>query len=702
MVPTVAILIPVLGRPHRVAPMIGSVAAGTAGAQYRLLFLASDGDQPTIDALDAAGADYLVTEAGRGSWARKINDGYRATTEEWIFTGADDLAFHPDWFPRALRWADDRTGVIGTNDICNPRVMSGAHSTHSLIRRSYVDEHGTIDGPGVMHEAYAHQYADDEAVQTAMARGVYVHAFDSIVEHLHYTNGKAPDDATYRLGRADTRDSKRLFLTRRRLWSPTPDRSPRPATVPSPARAVVVTACYGGIDTTLHRAAPQDIPVDWVCFTDQPGLAAPAPWKVIHSPGRFDHPNLAAKVHKATPTVDCTDVVWVDASMEVTSRSFVREALAARHDGVAVFAHPRRRCIYTEADASLGAEGQGGKYDGQPLLAQVAHYRTEGHPPDGGLYACGVVAWDLADSRAVELGRVWLAECERWSWQDQLSFPVVCRRLGITPGVFPIRQIERNIRGCLANRWLRIHPHTTTPAVPPLVADVSVVVPYTSADDARQAARRYVLGWYARHHPTWELIEGDSGPGDWSKGRALADGVTRAAHDILILGDADSVAPAEVLEDAARLVAGGAAWVMPHKLVYRYDQAPTEAVYSGAHPEANPAWCRGRRPYVGVAGGGIVVLTRQAWNITGGIDSRFTGWGGEDISFARALETLCGPAVRLAGPLFHLFHPQELQGRHRRGSTESEALAGRYLDAYGNPDAMRALIGEHTLEEVTV
>jgi len=679
----VAILIPVLGRPHRIAPTIESVVAATP-EPHRLLFLVNDNDEPTIAALKTAGADWIAVPPARGSWACKVNDGYRSTTEPWIFTGADDLAFHAGWFSRALTWANHETGVIGTNDIANHRVMTGVHSTHSLFRRSYVDELGTIDGSGVMHEGYAHDYADDEAIATAIARGAYTHAFDSIVEHLHPMVGKAPDDATYRLGRSRSRDGKRLFIQRRRLWA----NIARPGATP---RATVITACYGGVDTTLHRQATQDIPVDWVCFTDQAELVAPAPWRVVHQAARFDQPCLAAKVHKTTPTADTTDVVWIDASMEVTSRSFVREALAARHDGVAVFAHPRRDCIYAEAEASLGAEAQGGKYADQPLLDQVAAYRADGHPERGGLYACGVVAWDLANPTAVKLGRAWLEECERWSWQDQLSFPVACRRLGLTPGVFPIRQIEKNGRLFLSNRWLRIWPHTTMPPAPvaPPVS-VSVAIPYTSDDEHRQAARRYVLAWYARHHPDWEIIEGDC-VGEWSKGRALAAATERASHDILVVADADSIVPADTLNDAVRRVADGANWVMPHRTVYRLSQTHTERVYAGAEPQRRDT---ARSPYTGVIGGGIVALSRQTWQAVGGIDPRFVGWGGEDIAFGWALETLCGPGVRLSGPLFHLWHEQEPKGDHRRGSPESEVLAGRYRDAHKKPDAMRALIDE--------
>lgn len=213
----VAILVPVLGRPHRVKPLLESVKKATP-EPHRVLFLPDSTDAEEIAAIEEAGAEYLAVDPP-ASWASKINAGYRATSEPWFLCAADDLEFHPGWFSRALRWAKDETGVIGTNDLLNPRVMTGQHSTHMLVRRSYADAHGTIDEEGkVCHEGYAHEYADDELVQTAMSRGAYVHAFDSIVEHLHYWNGKLPEDATYRLGRQHTARSRRLYRTRTRLW----------------------------------------------------------------------------------------------------------------------------------------------------------------------------------------------------------------------------------------------------------------------------------------------------------------------------------------------------------------------------------------------------------------------------------------------------------------------------------------------------
>jgi Protein of unknown function (DUF616) len=213
----------------------------------------------------------------------------------------------------------------------------------------------------------------------------------------------------------------------------------------------IVTALYGGGDV-IRPQAEQDTACRWLCHTDDPKLEVPEPWeKVVQAP-QFKNPRLAAKVPKMLP--EAYPWIWIDANIEITSRSFARQALVCVSDGMALYRHPRRDCIYTEAEASVGAESQGGKYDGQPIAEQVASYLASGHPEHGGLYACGTIAYDGIDPR---FGPYWLAECARWSIQDQLSLPVVLRRLGIRPGVFPHRQITRRK---LENPWLRLHPHS--------------------------------------------------------------------------------------------------------------------------------------------------------------------------------------------------------------------------------------------------
>lgn len=216
------VLIPVLDRPAAAAPVVASIRSSTPHA--RILFLCSPGDDAEIAAALATGANVTVVpwQAGSGDWARKQNHGFRDGVEEWVFLGADDLVFHSGWFYACIRQHEIAGAcVVGTNDLGNARVVAGRHSTHSLVHRDYL-ECGTIDEDGlIVHEGYDHQFADDEFVQTAIARGTYAHAGDARVEHLHPNWGKAQDDATYRKGQQQFAQDRVLFERRQQFWRPT-------------------------------------------------------------------------------------------------------------------------------------------------------------------------------------------------------------------------------------------------------------------------------------------------------------------------------------------------------------------------------------------------------------------------------------------------------------------------------------------------
>jgi hypothetical protein len=181
------------------------------------VFLASPGDWDEIHELHAVGANYVIVpfEQADGDYARKINWGAQLCMLmpdcEWVFTGADDLLFHEDWFEQAMKVARPHHGVIGTQDRGQPRVIAGTHSTHSLIRRSYI-AWGTVDEPNkIYHEGYPHEFVDDELVATAKRRGAWVFSPDSIVEHMHPHWGKGKTDRIYK-------DFDRRMRIGRRLW----------------------------------------------------------------------------------------------------------------------------------------------------------------------------------------------------------------------------------------------------------------------------------------------------------------------------------------------------------------------------------------------------------------------------------------------------------------------------------------------------
>jgi hypothetical protein len=241
--PAVAVLLPVLGRPHRVEPLLRSLTASQGVARLSPVFLVSRGDDATyrevarVEALGLAAAAWLTDwPAGPGDYARKINLGLAITNQPWVFCGADDLAFHPGWADEALAVAARASAlVVGTNDLSSPRVTQGHHSTHSLVARSYALDRGCTadESPGVvLHEGYDHQFCDDELIGVARYRGVFAFASRSRVEHLHPHWRKGEMDATYRKGQRAFDADRRLSRARSRAWAPRPVALPRLTPLP--------------------------------------------------------------------------------------------------------------------------------------------------------------------------------------------------------------------------------------------------------------------------------------------------------------------------------------------------------------------------------------------------------------------------------------------------------------------------------------
>lgn len=218
------VVVPVLARPRNVEPLVASYDSART-VSSRLLFVCSPDDARQIQACEKAAVGFIVAEfaAGSGDFARKINLAYSLTVEPFIFQAADDVDFQPGWDAEALSVAETLgVGVVGTNDDGNPAVMRGDHSTHSLIRRAYVDEHGgSLDGPGVVfHPGYGHQFCDTELVELAKSRGEWGFAADAVVRHHHpFWDRRVRTDATYRKGLSTGAADRRLYQQRSRRWT---------------------------------------------------------------------------------------------------------------------------------------------------------------------------------------------------------------------------------------------------------------------------------------------------------------------------------------------------------------------------------------------------------------------------------------------------------------------------------------------------
>jgi len=209
---------------------------------------------------------------------------------------------------------------------------------------------------------------------------------------------------------------------------------------------------------------------------------------------------------------------------------------------------------------------------------------------------------------------------------------------------------------------------------------VSVIVPWRESDEHRARAWLYVSDHLASYG--WEIIQGVHDEGAWCKAEAIRDGLQRATGDVLVVHDADVVIQgARPLLRAVEAVEQGAPWAIPHVLVHRLNERSTAHLYTHGTPDPGEPEEKGC-PYVGVEGGGVVVLARDTYEQVP-MDGRYMSWNLEDVSWGMALKVLAGPPVRLDNPLLHLWHPP--QDRLTRNTPRDPAawdLASRYRSAY--------------------
>jgi len=224
---------------------------------------------------------------------------------------------------------------------------------------------------------------------------------------------------------------------------------------------------------------------------------------------------------------------------------------------------------------------------------------------------------------------------------------------------------------------------------------VAVLIPYRATDHHRDRALAHVTAWW--RSLGYDPILGTCDGGPWVKACAVGNALARTDADILVVADADVLVPG--IERAIALVEQGAPWAVPHVKILRLTEWATTQLYeTGGHDGEMEKGC----PYVGVVGGGMVILRRDIYEDCP-LDPRFALWGREDESWGLALTVLHGEPQRLDGPLWHLWHPHPPRLNRRDPlRPESQELYLRYLRASrragrGLPDgreAMRALVDE--------
>lgn len=217
---------------------------------------------------------------------------------------------------------------------------------------------------------------------------------------------------------------------------------------------------------------------------------------------------------------------------------------------------------------------------------------------------------------------------------------------------------------------------------------IDVIIGHGLDDDPhRLRARTFIAGMYESQGYRVHLAQCPTRA--WSKGAAINPVAEQTSGEILVLADADSFVAPEHLERAIGQARTNG-WAMPHSVVRRLDRESSDRVIRGIPGRQRLE----RSAYPALPGGGILIVTREAWDMVGGFDPRFRGWGGEDHCIGLALRCLTGNEInsRRMAPLTHLWHPEA--PNCRRPSDNNRWLDKRYRDTRSKPDLMRGLVEE--------
>ncbi len=197
---------------------------------------------------------------------------------------------------------------------------------------------------------------------------------------------------------------------------------------------IVYTAIYGGYDLPKPTKMHKDV-VEWRLYTDDPETYAPG-WTVIIEAREAAHARMRAKWRKCHPPTDTDTSLYLDGSIRLRDVGLIEAALKAlRSADWAMYPHPERTQLHEEVMVSCTMPKYRGL--GSRMALQASKYAVEADDRPLGLWAGGILARRHTQT-VLKASAAWYTECEQWTYQDQLSLPIVLERHAID--VAPLTQ----------------------------------------------------------------------------------------------------------------------------------------------------------------------------------------------------------------------------------------------------------------------
>lgn len=231
---------------------------------------------------------------------------------------------------------------------------------------------------------------------------------------------------------------------------------------------------------------------------------------------------------------------------------------------------------------------------------------------------------------------------------------------------------------------------------------VVVLVPMRPDGGHRDRLWAHCKPIWEQRHPDWDIFEGLhlDGPFNRSAGINTAAGLA-GEWDVALIIDSDVITDPVCVQSAVDTAFATDRMVVAHDERIMLNRAGTERVLNGY----DGSW-RTRQMVERVWMDSVscaVAVSRTLWDLAGGFDEKFVGWGREDTGFRIACEAETGPILKVCGETFHLWHPvsPEVAKTHPLRKANEERHQA-YVAARWNREAVRALRSDVTLEARTI
>tara|TARA_R110000824_G_scaffold345000_3_gene531707 strand:- start:410 stop:1114 length:705 start_codon:yes stop_codon:yes gene_type:complete len=200
--------------------------------------------------------------------------------------------------------------------------------------------------------------------------------------------------------------------------------------------AILTSMC--GMSNSLHNPTQKFDGVDYIAFVDRPHASATAWDQRTALDFTLDYSYKGrrnAKIYKILPHLFLPEYdywFWVDPTHEVTvcPRLIIEEYM--NNADMGLWKHKHRDCAYQE-----GEELRSLNYDHQELIQdQLSYYKSMKFPEHWGLYELPINIRKNTDGVKILNMRWWEQIC-KYSSRDQMSFPFVLWKTGVSTKLLP-------------------------------------------------------------------------------------------------------------------------------------------------------------------------------------------------------------------------------------------------------------------------